>query len=172
VTAWLDSLALTVIESEARHRRFCETGGPLFGYEGDGDEIVIAVALGPGPSARHRPRSFRPDRNATGQAIAAVHERTSGRYRYIGSWHTHPLGRANPSGVDLATARDIASQEEVDLPRPLIVIQATRPSARGVRMGELQAYRWEPVACAMVSVPRCVTELDDRFVDSTTAPMP
>ena len=101
MTIWLDELAKAIIQDLARGRRFSETGGPIFGYESSGGEaIVVAAVFGPGPKARHRPRGLVPDRAATEDAIRQVYELTDGRYRYLGSWHTHRLGsriRARPT---------------------------------------------------------------------------
>lgn len=170
MTAWLDELARVVIEEEARTRRVLETGGPIFGYEGaDGNDIVIAAAFGPGPKARHWPLSLVPDRAATGEVIARVHELSEGRYRYLGSWHTHPFGQPRPSGVDIATARDISLQVDVGLPKPLLLIQATRPARRQVGIGSLAAYRWDPATESMEEVPLEVAKLDERLIPSSTS---
>jgi integrative and conjugative element protein (TIGR02256 family) len=173
MTIWLDELAKAVIEEEARGRRFSETGGPIFGYtSADDEDIVAAAVFGPGPKARHRPRSLVPDRAATEETILQVHKLSKGRYRYLGSWHTHPLGRPHPSSTDISTARDIASQEEVGVPRPVLLIQATRPARRSVGMGPLLAYRWNPESERMEELPMQVIELEQRFVTSCTAALP
>jgi integrative and conjugative element protein (TIGR02256 family) len=170
---WLDELAKAVIEEEARRRRFSETGGPIFGYESsEGDAVVVAAVFGPGPKARHRPRSLIPDRAATEDAIRQVHELSEGRYRYLGSWHTHPLGQPRPSSTDTTTARDIASQQDVGIPRPVLLIQATRPARRSVGMGRLAAYRWNPATKRMEELPMHIVELAERLVPSSQAAAP
>jgi integrative and conjugative element protein (TIGR02256 family) len=144
MTTWLDRDARTRIEREARRHRLVETGGPLFGFDDeDLDELVIVGAGGPGPRAKHRPRSFVPDRDAVDRAIARVHEASEGRYAFLGSWHTHPFGRAFPSGTDTRTATEIANDEGADLPRPLVLIQATRPLRKTLRDSDLHAFRWQ-----------------------------
>ena len=143
MTIWLDIVARAQIERDARRHRLRETGGPLFGFEDeDRDDVVIIGAGGPGPRARHRPRSFRPDRDAVGRAIERVHEASAGRYGYIGSWHTHPLGRPAPSSTDIGTASEMAADEDADVLRPLLLIQATRPMRKTLRDSDLRAYRW------------------------------
>src|SRR4051794_14610406 len=100
---WLATSAEAVIRAEARSRRFVETGGPLFGYtDPSSRDSVVAIACGPGPKARHRPRSLAPDPDATDAAIREVHARSRGSFSYIGEWHTHPGGAARPSRRDLA----------------------------------------------------------------------
>jgi integrative and conjugative element protein (TIGR02256 family) len=173
MTIWLDELAKAVIENEARGRRFSETGGPIFGYESsDGDDIAVAALFGPGPKARHRPRSLVPDRAATEEAIRRVHELSDGRYRYLGSWHTHPLGQPHPSSMDISTAQDIASQQDVGVPGPVLLIQATRPARRSVGMGPLAAYRWNPYLGKMDEQALQVTELEARLVASSPSALP
>lgn len=173
MTIWLDELAKTVIEDEARGRRFSETGGPIFGYEGpDGDDVVVAALFGPGPKARHRPRSLVPDPAATEEAIARVYELSAGRYRYLGSWHTHPFGQPHPSSIDISTAQDISTQVEVGLPRPLLLIQATRPARRAVGTGPLAAYRWNSDSGRMEELALRFTKLDERLITSTGSAFP
>ena len=115
---WLPETATRLIESDAVRWGLRETGGPLFGYEACG-ELVVTEAFLPGPRATHLPFLYRPDRDAVDRAITEVHERSSGRERWIGSWHTHPFGRALPSLVDRRTAGRIAREAAVACPRPL-----------------------------------------------------
>jgi integrative and conjugative element protein (TIGR02256 family) len=142
---WIAREARAQIEREARRFRLRETGGPLFGFDDEAtDDVVIVGAGGPGPRAKHRRRLFIPDRSAVGRAIARVHEASTGRYAFLGSWHTHPLGRPRPSPTDVTTARDVAGDVATALPRPLVVIQATNPLRRTLRDRDLRAYRWTP----------------------------
>jgi integrative and conjugative element protein (TIGR02256 family) len=156
---WLDDEARMRIILEATRRRFVETGGPLFGFEAESQDVVVVAALGPGPRAEHRPRSLTPDREATQVAIQRMHDRGRGRYRYVGSWHTHPCGDAIPSERDAVTARDISHQTEVALPRPLLLIQSVRPRVRLVRLGPLAAYRWNAEEYDLV--PLDIVNVDD-----------
>lgn len=139
---WLAREAHDLIVSESRKRRLVETGGPLFGHRVD-DDVVVRRAFGPGPGARHRPRSLHPDRDATQAAIELIHRESGGLDLYLGDWHTHPFGAARPSGRDVASLEDIASQEAVDLKRPISIIQATRPLFAHLRIGELRAFEWD-----------------------------
>jgi len=88
--------------------------------------------------------SFSPDPDAVRRAIDYVWEAGDQRYRYLGSWHTHPRGRAVPSGRDRATAREMAEAEDLLLPRPLILIQSAWPGRRVIRDSDLRGYRWNP----------------------------
>lgn len=146
--AWIAQQALELIEADALTWSPSETGGPLFGYENCG-ELVIARALPPGPRAFHAPWLYRPDRSAVQAAIEEVHEQSGGRERWIGSWHTHPLGPAIPSLTDRRTARRIASDPAVGCPQPAMLIQALRNHLRGAKAGRLGAYRFNDAAQAL-----------------------
>jgi integrative and conjugative element protein (TIGR02256 family) len=159
MTVWLDRDARVQIEREARRYRLRETGGPLFGFdEPDTDQLVIVGAGGPGPGAKHRRRLFVPDRDAVDRAIACVHQASDGRYAFLGSWHTHPLGRPLPSKTDIETAEEIARDEATDLPRPLLLIQATNPLRRTLRDRYLRAYRWDAPTSRLALWPIVVVE--------------
>ena len=112
----------------------------IFGYEGNGG-VVVVCAFGPGARAKHRPRSFEPHRQTTDARIRRVWAASEQRYRFLGSWHTHPRGRAAPSTRDVRTASEMAEQDDLRLPAPLLVIQATR-GIREVALAELRAWRW------------------------------
>jgi integrative and conjugative element protein (TIGR02256 family) len=140
---WLDERARKVIETESSARRFLETGGPMFGW-GEGEDLVVACAYGPGPLAVHGSHSYVPDRAETERLITRTHTQTAGRYRYLGSWHSHPDADAFPSPQDKETARRTAGQATVKLDRPLLVIQAIASAKRFVRLVGLAAYRWNP----------------------------
>lgn len=149
------------MEREIQRRLLVETGGPLFGFQSEGEAVVVGAG-GPGPKARHRPRSFRPDRDAVDRAIARVHEISEGRYRYVGSWHTHPLGRAHPSRTDAAAARQISQETDVALPRPLLLIHRTIPTRRTFRDRDLRAFWWNPSVMDLDPVPLRVLSSGER----------
>lgn len=149
MTVWLDRDAARQIVSEALKHRFTETGGPLFGYAEE-EEIVVVGAGGPGAKARHRLSSFEPDHDSISRSIEIVHAASEGRYRYVGSWHTHPHGRPHPSMTDINAAREIAHEPEVLLPRPLVLIQATRPWRRTIKDRDRCAFLWSPALDTLI----------------------
>ncbi|MBV9818191.1 MAG: Mov34/MPN/PAD-1 family protein [Solirubrobacterales bacterium] len=159
---FLDAGAHAVIEREALKRRVRETGGSLFGWEAD-DDVVVACATGPGPGAEHHPRSFRLAPAAVAAAMARVLEVSEGRYGYIGSWHTHPFGTARPSSVDSGTAKAMARQEDLVLPRPLLFIVSTTGTKRSVQVRELAAWLWMASQEKLAKVPVDVIELSERY---------
>jgi integrative and conjugative element protein (TIGR02256 family) len=141
----------------------------LFGFV-DGDDVVVGCAYGPGPHARHRRSSFESHRTTTEAIMAAVRRVSSQRYRFLGSWHTHPAGAAAPSYRDTQTAAEIAAEADVLLPSPLVIIQATRPRLRGAELAELAAWRWDPAINQMVCVALEPVELEERWCPAVAAP--
>lgn len=151
---WLPVSADDAIRAEAKTRRVVETGGPVFGYFDEGSrDCVVVIACGPGPKARHRPRSLSPDRDATHAAIHEMHARSAGVLSYLGDWHSHPGGHERPSGRDLDSLAVIADDSAVDVPEPVMVIVPTVVLTRRVRVRTVAAYRWN--AC-----PRVAERLD------------
>ncbi|HXW58492.1 MAG TPA: Mov34/MPN/PAD-1 family protein [Solirubrobacteraceae bacterium] len=169
MTVFIDRRAGDALGAESRRRRVRETGGALFGFA-DGDHVVVACAYGPGPHARHRHTSFESHRPTTDAIMATVREASTQRYRFLGSWHTHPAGAAVPSSRDTATAAEIAAEAEVLLPRPLVIIQATRPRVRGAGLAELAAWRWDPGASEMVREALESVDLEERWCPVVAAP--
>jgi integrative and conjugative element protein (TIGR02256 family) len=140
-TVWIDADARSLIAAQASSRKRTESGGALLGF-GDRD-VVVACAYGPGPRAKHRRAAFEPHPATTQAVIDAVFAASEARYRYLGSWHSHPLGAPRPSGTDITTTEAVANDLGVGLPEPIVLIQATRGAAGGgVQAGELRAWRW------------------------------
>lgn len=165
-TVWLDARARALIGTETQKRHRTETGGALFGYVSDND-IVVACAYGPGPRARHRRTSFDPDPRMTGALIQAVRAASDGRYRYLGSWHSHPHGRARPSAQDVRTTEDVARQRDVLLPSPLVLICGTDGRRDPARL-ELRAWRWSPKWAWLLPCELEITELEQRWCPEVT----
>lgn len=155
---WLGGGAHAAIALESRKRRLRESGGALLGYETQG-EVVILIATGPGPSAKHRRASFEPDWEYVAGKIACAHEKSLGRLRYLGSWHSHPLGAPQPSYVDWNTAREMATQAEVALLRPIILIQSTRFTKKGFALGSLKVFRWSRASQLLVELEFSMTTI-------------
>jgi integrative and conjugative element protein (TIGR02256 family) len=141
VTVLLDDDAWAHIQREAVRRGFLETGGGLFGWRDEGD-LVVACASGPGRKAKHRPRSFEAHRATTAAVMTAVERASESRYGYLGSWHTHPGGEPVPSSTDSETARQMAEQEDLLLPEPLLLILGTSGRIRRRRVSGTAAWVW------------------------------
>ena len=156
--AWIATSALRLIEEDTVKWGLRETGGPLFGYEGCG-EMVITRAFPPGPRATHLPMLYRPDREAVQEAIDRVDDESQGCERWIGSWHSHPLGMPRPSVLDRRTARKISTETKVRCQGPVMLIQTTRPTRRGLRAAALGAFRHSSAEADLLSIELREAEL-------------
>lgn len=161
----LDARARALIEAETAVHPRRETGGALFGFR-DGDDVVVSCAYGPGPRARHRRANFEPHPETTAALMKAVREESEARYRYLGSWHSHPGGMARPSGRDIATTEEVANEPGVLLPDPVMMIQASRPG----QVGELRAWRWDPATDWLLPCRIEVLDLEQRFCPIVALP--
>jgi integrative and conjugative element protein (TIGR02256 family) len=154
---WLDALAREAIATEAASRRFRETGGGLFGYE-VGDDTVIVRVLPPGPRAQHKRTRLIPHHGDVQADIDSVFEESSGALSYLGDWHSHPRGSNEPSQVDTGNAAKMAAERAAEVPRPLVLIQATKPFRIHVAIAALGAFRWSTEGrrlecCELIVVP-------------------
>ena len=79
-----------------------EQGGLLLGYRKGGALEIVSLTR---PSAWDRASPFMFERSARSHRIRALREwaRSWGRVDWIGEWHTHPGGSANPSLIDRKT---------------------------------------------------------------------
>ena len=156
----LDKRAEQLIGHEALKRRLLETGGAIFGWHDQpSDQLVIACASGPGPRATHRPTRFAPNPTTTAKAMHLVTTSSLGRYGFIGTWHTHPGGGASPSHLDSRAAEELAEQDDLLLPQPLLLIVSTR-IAKQPRVREIKAWRWDPSASKLIEAPMKRVHMD------------
>jgi integrative and conjugative element protein (TIGR02256 family) len=155
---WCDRRALAALCAEARGWPIRETGGALLGWTSAG-EIVIAVALGPGPGAKHRIRSFEPDagwQNAQGNHIYKQSGRT---IRYLGDWHSHPRSPPAPSNQDRRTAAMIAADTNFRTPSPLYAIVGR--SGRLRRNWRMHLWQWRRGALHRLAIEPCDLPVPD-----------
>lgn len=89
-----------------------------------GLEVVITVAIGPGPKARHEHAGFLPDHDYHVAEIASHYDASGRRYTYLGDWHTHPLGSGKLSRQDRRTLARIARAPEARARQPLMLVAA------------------------------------------------
>lgn len=164
-SAWIDERARAFIEKTALASPHLETGGALFGWSSEVG-VVIACAYGPGPAARRRRFTLVADRSHTEELINTVHSASDGRYRFLGSWHSHPGGTPQPSRRDHQTAVAMASDPPVRLPQPTILVIGLRRRhwfSRSVSCPNLKAYVWDPRSDFLLEATLVNTRLLDRF---------
>jgi integrative and conjugative element protein (TIGR02256 family) len=122
---WLTEEAISELKREADERAPLETGGLLLGYwssEFGRDEVLVQRITGPGPEAHHERACFYPDAAWQHRELADVYAASGRITTYLGDWHTHPGGRATPSGRDRKTARAIATSSAARAAQPLMLI--------------------------------------------------
>ncbi len=85
-----------------------ETGGILLGYFDDACRVVwITAAEGPPPDSERGNHSFRHGTEGVVTTVAAHQQRSRGRSRFAGMWHSHPGLLADASPADDQAMKDL-----------------------------------------------------------------
>ncbi|HOT30305.1 MAG TPA: ThiF family adenylyltransferase [Candidatus Ozemobacteraceae bacterium] len=105
-----DAALRAIRETSALHPA-TECGGLLLGIR-RGDTWVVAVATGPGNTARMSYAQFSPDIEFARAQLRYFGARYG--YEYLGEWHKHPAGMMCPSGTDRRQAAEIIRQEGLE----------------------------------------------------------
>ncbi len=125
---WLPRAAVREMRHEANSKFPLETGGILMGYWARPlREVVITIAIGPGPNALHEPTRFAPDHDFQCAQIGNVYCASSRTETYLGDWHAHPFGGRSLSRSDQRTLRRIAQTPTARLRNPLMLLLAGEP---------------------------------------------
>lgn len=127
MTVYLARQAISIWEAEVTNWGQLETGGVILGYETVSGDLVITDCTAPGPRARRNWFRFEPDDEWDKRIIAKVYEASGRVVRYLGEWHSHPLGSLRPSHDDVRTMRLVAAYELARIDNPLGVIVARWP---------------------------------------------
>jgi integrative and conjugative element protein (TIGR02256 family) len=101
-----------------------EVGGWLIGYWSTDREAVVVTHHTP---ARSRGTAFGVTISGRGhrKRFDAIFDRTGGHATFLGDWHSHPAGAAEPSQQDLTAMRQLADDANYATPCPLTAIVAT-----------------------------------------------
>ena len=134
-----DAYATMLQEATARHP--LETGGVLVGYLGDGEELVVTTAVGPGAAARHGRSKFVPDHAFHEEEVARLYKASGRRWTYVGDWHSHPDAPAYMSPTDSETLELISSSKAARAPRPIMLILGQREQ-RETSLPRLSGREW------------------------------
>lgn len=121
-TLWLARSAHNAMLREAAARHPRETGGVLLGYTGEGEDVVVTAAVGPGPGAVHERSRFVPDHAFHRAEVERIYAASGRRWTYLGDWHSHPDAAAYLSPTDADTLERIAGAEAARVPHPLMLI--------------------------------------------------
>ena len=99
-----------------------ETGGILVGrYLSEGEIAAVELASGPPGDSEAGLDWFKRGKEGLAELLAEQWSRTERRY-YLGEWHFHPLGNAEPSPQDLNQMREFAADENYRCRTPILII--------------------------------------------------
>lgn len=123
--AWISTVSLNKMITEADRSFPKETGGVLTGYWAvPFTEVVVIDITGPGPGAVHKADGFLPDADYQEKEVARIYKDSGRLYTYLGDWHSHPNGGSRLSRRDRRTVRAIAVHRPARAPVPLMAILA------------------------------------------------
>lgn len=130
---YLRVVVADIIEQESRERYPLETGGILIGRI-EGDRVIVAHVVGPGPNAIHEPAKFIRDGDYAQQQLDEYVNMSEVVDDYIGEWHSHPLP-VGPSMRDRESMRWISTRPAYNQKEPILIlcqrIQLNHWSLRG-----------------------------------------
>lgn len=119
----------TALKDELRQRRSTalpsETGGSLMGMiDFERHRIDVIGALHPPSDSVGTPSSFTRGVSRLRADIEAAAARTGNQVRYIGEWHSHPVGHSSrPSGTDIKQIKQLNDAMELDgLPAVSLIV--------------------------------------------------
>ena len=116
----LSESALLAINTEASASADgLETGGILLGHD-LAVRMHVTVAGGPGPEATRRKTRFLRDLKYARSLADEAYDRDGSVW--IGEWHTHPSGPAEPSPFDLSTYSNHLADDALGFQRFLSLI--------------------------------------------------
>lgn len=97
-----------------------ETGGVLIGHYGTTHSAaVITRVVGPPPDSKKEGASFYRGTAGLGNLLESV---WANQEYYLGEWHYHPNGKAQPSCQDRRQMQYIAEDLKAHCPEPLLII--------------------------------------------------
>jgi integrative and conjugative element protein (TIGR02256 family) len=123
----LTQAALADMRAEARRGQRVrgpkvETGGMLLGAIDDAYEVIhVDRVVGPPPDSRLTPFYFEHGTIGTQEEVNERRRVTGNRQSFVGLWHTHPFGKAEPSATDDEGMWELVSLHEVGR-RALMII--------------------------------------------------
>jgi integrative and conjugative element protein (TIGR02256 family) len=143
---YLGAVVADTIEQESRERYPLETGGILIGRI-EGDRVIVAHAIGPGPNAIHEPAKFLRDGDYAQQQLDEYVNVSEGIYDYIGEWHSHPLP-VGPSMRDRESMSWISTRSAYNQEEPILIL------CQRIQLHQwaLRGYRWHRARLRFVPV--------------------
>jgi integrative and conjugative element protein (TIGR02256 family) len=100
-----------------------ETGGILLGLIDDPSRVIwVTSATGPTPGSQQSNSQVSIATKGTRELITAMEDKSSGRIRFVGMWHTHPRALPYESPTDQQAMHDLLTNTSHSLHRALLVI--------------------------------------------------
>lgn len=121
IKIYLDSNIKESIVKEIKCNPDIETGGIIIGYFIEGRILKITDTSLPGKNAKKERASFIKDAEFCQNFLNEI-SLSDQRKAYVGEWHYHPSGSADPSNTDLLSLNSIAEQSEYLLDEPIMII--------------------------------------------------
>lgn len=149
-------------ESQRMRGYSVETGGLLFGDMDEHLRIVwVSEVSGPPPDSEHSSNLFVCGINGTVELNEVVCRRTRKLVQYIGTWHTHPVSDAIPSGRDFSAVDKLLLGGPVPAERLLLVILGMGKDGAEVTASVFQREEFEKLRKERV----LVREINQQPVD-------
>ena len=117
----LGSHQLKTLLAMCRESRPMETGGLLIGkYNAAHDTAIVTRVWGPPKDSVRKRTSFR--RGTYGLQVQLDFLWKTTKEYYLGEWHYHPGGTAQPSKSDIHQMVRVAKSLQYNTPEPLLII--------------------------------------------------
>lgn len=117
---YLRVVVADMIKQESQERYPLETGGILIGKI-EGDRVIVAHGVGPGPNAIHEPAKFLRDGEYAQQQLDTYVAMSEGDDDYIGEWHSHPIP-VGPSLRDRESISWISTRPAYNQKEPVLIL--------------------------------------------------
>jgi len=114
--------AYVLMKKEAAKSQTLETGGVLIGYITNDGEYIVLRATEPGPNAIRTETFFEKDVEYCQAQLEKAFSEYGNKGLYLGEWHYHPQGTNSPSGLDVKSLTQIASEDNYRIDYPIMII--------------------------------------------------
>ncbi len=118
----IDKVIYDFMKRESSDSNDIETGGVLMGYRTLDGAYIIQRASGPGPNAVRTKTRFEKDEEYCQKELEHALKELGDKGLYLGEWHYHPEGSVEPSGLDIKSLTEIATQGSYRIDKPVMII--------------------------------------------------
>jgi integrative and conjugative element protein (TIGR02256 family) len=149
-----------------------EVGGWLLGYRAEEGRSIV-VTHGTPPARRGTPFGVHISGDGHRGRFDQAWERSGGYVTFLGDWHTHPGGVAQPSVRDRRAICKLATNSDFQTPQPLIAIASLRRWPWRHSREEVRWFLGDEGGSRVVELePRYVQGLTDEAVAVPSWPWP